>query len=126
MKKVMMFLFAAVLISLTSIAANTQEGKDYYVGKWDVLTKGTPSGDAHSILILTRGDDGKLTGTFQSPGKEATKLTRVEEKESNVTCYFVASGYDVYLFLEKINEDKMEGSMMDMFDSFATRMKEEK
>jgi hypothetical protein len=122
----MMILFAAVMVSLTSFAANSQDAKDYYVGKWDVLTEGTPSGDTHSTLILTRGEDGKLTGTFQSPGKDATKLTRVEEKEDNVTCYFVASGYDVYLYMEKIDQDKMEGSMMDMFDSYATRIKEEK
>lgn len=126
MKKMMMILFAAVMVSLTSFAANSQDGEDYYVGKWDVLVEGTPSGDVHSTLILTRGEDGKLTGTFQSPGKDVTKLTRVEEKEDNVTCYFVASGYDVYLYMEKVDENKMEGSMMDMFDSYATRIKEEK
>jgi len=126
MKKVMMILVAAIMVSLSSYATNSQDGKDYYVGKWDVLTEGTPNGDAHSTLILKRGEDGKLTGTFQSPGKEPTKLTRVEEKDDNVTCYFVASGYDVYLYMEKTGENKMEGSMMDMFDSYATRMKDEK
>ncbi len=126
MKKVMMILFAAVMVSLTSFAESTQDGEDYYVGKWDVLTEGTPSGDSHSTLILTRGEDGKLTGTFQNQGKDVTKLTRVEEKENNVTCYFVASGYDVYLYMEKVDENKMEGSMMDMFDAYATRIKEKK
>ena len=126
MKKVMMILFAAVMVSLTSFAESTQDGEDYYVGKWDVLTEGTPSGDSHSTLILTRGEDGKLTSSFQNQGKDVTKLTRVEEKENNVTCYFVASGYDVYLYMEKVDENKMEGSMMDMFDAYATRIKEKK
>ena len=118
-----MILFAVVMVSLTSFAANSQDGEDYFVGKWDILTEGTPSGDAHSTLILKRGEDGKLAGTFQSEGKEATKLTRVVEKGSEVTVYFVTSGYDVYLYLEKIDEAKAEGSMMDMFDCYGTRVK---
>ncbi|PKQ65995.1 Rab5-interacting family protein [Labilibaculum manganireducens] len=126
MKKFIMFIFAAVIVSLTNYSAKAQENADYYAGKWDILTEGTPSGDAHSLLILTRGEDGKLTGTFKSEGKEPSKLTRVEEKDDNVTCYFVASGYDVYLYMEKVEADKMEGSMMDMFDAYATRVKENK
>lgn len=124
MKKMMMLL-TAVVISLVSLTANAQKaGEEYFVGKWDVLTLGTPSGDDHSILILTRGTDGKLTGSFQSKGKEPAKFTRVEEKKDEITCYFVASGYDVYLFLKKTDKDNMEGSMMDMFDATAKRIVE--
>lgn len=125
MKKLMMFLFTAAIISL-STSVNAQDGNDYFVGKWNILVEGTPSGDSNSTLILKKGEEGKLTGTFQSEGKEPAKLTRVEINPDDITCYFVASGYDVYIWLEKIDEDNMEGTMMDMFDCYATRKKEEK
>nr|WP_319511980.1 hypothetical protein [uncultured Draconibacterium sp.] len=126
MKKVMMIFVAGLIMMLANLNVNAQDEKDYFVGKWDILVEGTPSGDTHNALILKRGEDGNLTGTFQSEGKEPTKITRVEESANEVTVYFLASGYDVYLDMEKIDEDKMEGSMMDMFDCYATRVKEEK
>jgi len=125
MKKVMMIFVAGLMMVLANMNVNAQSEKDYFVGKWDVLVEGTPSGDAHNTLILKRGEDGNLTGTFQSPGNEPTKITRVEESASEVTVYFVASGYDVYLYLEKIDENETEGSMMDMFDAYGTRVVEE-
>ncbi len=125
MKKVVtIILLTVVAFSFNSFTANAQEENDYFVGEWNVLTEGTPSGDAESTLILKRNDKGKLVGTFQKEGSGPTTLTRVEEKGDSITCYFVTSGYDVYLYLEKIDENEMEGTMMDMFDSYATRKTE--
>lgn len=111
--------------SSSSVLVNAQTtSDDYFAGKWNVLVEGTPSGDSNAILILKRVD-GKLKGTFQSEGKVPAELTRVEEKGGEVTCYFVASGYDVYLFMEKVDENKTEGTMMDMFDAYGTRVVDE-
>lgn len=125
MKKTMM-IFVGMFFMLATLTLNAQNPPaDYFAGKWNILIEGTPSGDSNSILILKRVD-GKLKGTFQSEGKAPAELTRVEEEADEVTCYFVASGYDVYLFMEKLDENKTEGTMMDMFDAYGTRAKEEK
>lgn len=127
MKKAILF-FAGIFFLLLSIGANTQtqSAADYFVGKWDVLVAGTPSGDAHSTLTLERVD-GKLAGNFKSANEASIKLSRVEEKTDEVTVYFTSSnGYDVYLLLKKKDDSHVEGSMMNMFDASGVRIIEEK
>jgi hypothetical protein len=95
---------------------------DYFAGKWNVMVTGTPNGDAKMLVTLERVD-GKLSGTLLNSGQgEPTKFSRVEEKENSVTLYFTSSGYDVYLQLEKKDENIVKGSMMDMFDATGERI----
>ena len=49
------------------------------------------------------------------------KFAKVEEKGNTVTLYFTSSGYDVYLQLEKKDDNNVKGSMMNMFDATGTR-----
>lgn len=120
-------IIAAVVCSLAfSSKANAQESKDYFVGKWDILTTGLPDGDGKSIVTLTRGENGKLTGNMAGEGRPADVFTKIEEKEKYVTCYFTASGYDVYIYLEKKDENNITGSLLDMFDCTGTRIIETK
>lgn len=115
------FIIAVVLCSLVfTTGAKAQSANDYFVGKWNVMTLGTPKGDAGAVMVLER-KDGKLTGTLKSEGKDAVTFSRIEEKEKSITAYFASSGYDVYLFLEKKDEKNAVGSMMDMFDATASR-----
>lgn len=126
MKKLNVF-FAAIVCSVVfSIEAKAQSSGDYFVGKWNVLIEGTPGGDAKSIVVFER-KDGKLIGHSEDEktGKQI-QYNKVEEKDTTVTAYFTASGYDVYLFLEKKDDQKSIGSMMDMFDATATRVVEKK
>jgi hypothetical protein len=132
MKKISVF-FASLFLMMLSLTASAQSKADssakpdYFVGKWDVLVEGTPQGDGKMLVTLER-KDGKLTGTIVSKdgSTPANKIERVEEKEKSVTVYFTASGYNVYLFLEKKDEDHVTGSMMDMFDAKGDRVKEKK
>lgn len=124
MKKLSVFIAAVVCSLVFSIEAKAQAPADYFVGKWKVLTTGLPSGDATSVVVFER-KDGKLTGTMMQDGKPAPNVFRkVEEKDSTVTAYFTASGYDVYLFLEKKDDSNITGSMMDMFDCTGIRLVE--
>lgn len=124
MKKLSVFIAVIVCSIMFSIEAKAQAPADYFVGKWKVLTVGLPSGDATSVVTLER-KDGKLTGTMMQDGKPAPNVFRkVEEKGNTVTAYFTASGYDVYLFLEKKDDSNITGSMMDMFDCTGTRLVE--
>lgn len=126
MKKLSVFIAAIICSLVFSVGAKAQAPADYFVGKWSVLTTGLPSGDAKSIVILER-KEGKLSGTMMQEGKPAPNVFRkVEEKGTTITCYFTASGYDVYLFLEKKDDNNVIGSMMDMFDCTGVRVIEAK
>jgi hypothetical protein len=69
--------------------------------------------------------DGKLKGIMASESSEnEIKITDIEEEEKNITVYFITDeGYDVSLYLEKVDEDNMAGMVMDMFDVKAKRGK---
>ena len=124
MKKVSVFI-AGLFFLLLSVAANAQakKGADYFAGKWSVLIKGLPDGDAKMIFVLDK-KDATLTGVVQdSTGKEITKLTSVELKDNSATLYFTTQGYDVNLVMDKKDEDKVTGSLMGMFDAEGDRVK---
>jgi hypothetical protein len=128
MKKVNVF-FVGMLFLLLSFSAKAQTNTsvDYFVGKWDVLVSGTPSGDAKMILKLER-KDGKLTGTVtpQAADKGESKITSIEEQANTITVYFTAGEYDVNFSLDKKDDDHVTGSMMGMFDAKGERIKETK
>ena len=126
MKKLNLF-FAVLVCSLVfSVGAKAQASGDYFIGKWNVLSTGLPSGDAKSVVTFER-KDGKLIGTMAEEKKPNVNVFRkVEEKENSVTGYFTASGYDVYIYLEKKDANNVTGSLMDMFDCTGVRIVETK
>ncbi|EHO69747.1 hypothetical protein [Segatella maculosa] len=122
------FILAAMLL-FVAFTANAQENKEvgsFFVGTWNITVKGTPNGDSNMKVVFKRNAEGKITGaTCDDQGKE-TPFTRLEVKNDKITAYWVAQGYDVYLYLEKVADNKVEGSMMDMFDAVGTKVKEDK
>jgi len=114
-----------LLFTVFQAGAQTAPTTDYFVGKWSVIAAGTPNGDAKLVINLER-KDGKLGGTIEAsePGKPPTKIDKVEEKDNAITIYFVGGGYDVYLNLEKKDDDHVAGSLMDMFDAKGERLKD--
>lgn len=128
MKTLFRSFFAAIVMLLTvTVSANAQDNKDFFEGTWKVEVTGTPQGDTESTVVFIKNDKGELTGYMEPEGVGKQEFTRVDEKAGkNVTAYFKASGYDCYLYLEKTGDDTLEGSMMDMFDATATRVKDAK
>lgn len=125
MKKVNI-LFTGLFFLLLSFNVNAQSktGADYFAGKWNVLVKGTPNGDARMFFVLDNKDS-KIGGVVQdSTGKEMTKITSTELTDSSVTIYFTTQGYDVNLLMTKKDEDHTLGSMMGMFDAEGDRVKQ--
>lgn len=99
---------------------------DFYAGKWEMLIIGTPNGDAVLTTALAR-KDGKLTGTITpktGDQKEEIKISNVEEADGKVTLYFTIQQYDVNVLLEKVDDDNLKGSLMNMFDVKVKRIKE--
>lgn len=126
--KTIKMIFAAALLILASVTVKAQDKTDFFVGKWDCLTVGTPGGDGKSTMVLKRNADGKLTGALYSVTSTGNEnpFSRVDEKAKSVTVYFKANGYDVYIYLEKVDDNHLTGSTMDMFDTTATRVVEQK
>ena len=106
--------------------ASAQTSADYFAGKWSVLLKGVPGSDARLIFALEKKDS-SITGVVQdSTGKEISRITNSELKESQVTLYFNARGYDVNLLLTKKDNYHITASLMGMFDAEGDRIKETK
>jgi len=117
-----------ILCLLVSVNVNAQSkvGADYFKGKWSVLLKGTPNGDAKMIFVLENRND-SIAGVVQdSTGTEIAKITSAELKDTEVTLYFNTQGYDVNLLLTKKDDDHTTGSLMSMFDAEGERIKEAK
>jgi hypothetical protein len=124
MKK-MNSVFAVCFFLVLSVAVNAQSkaGADYFKGKWSVLLKGTPNGDAKMIFVLENKKD-SITGVVQdSTGMEIAKITNVELKDAEVTLYFNVQNYDVNLLLKKKDDDHVTGSLMGMFEAEGERLK---
>ena len=124
MKKVSL-LFAGLFFLLLSIhvQAQSKTGADYFMGKWSVLVKGTPNGDAKMFFVLDKKDS-TLTGVMQdSTGKELSKIDKVDLAGDKATLYFNTQGYDVNLEMNKKDDDHVTGSLMGMFDADGERIK---
>jgi hypothetical protein len=125
--KTMKMMLVATFVILATIVGKAQDKKtDFFAGKWATITVGTPGGDGKGLIVLTRNAEGKLTGYSAAANGEGDKISfsRVDEKEKSVTVYFKARGYDVYIYLEKVDDNHLTGSTMDMFDTTATRVVE--
>jgi hypothetical protein len=127
MKRASLFLTGMLMMWVTFTLNAQDQPEDFFAGKWECLVEGAPQGDMKMEVTLQRVD-GKLTGELiYGTDSPASKFTRVDEKkDKSVTLYFASSGYDVYLYLEKKDNDAVEGSMMDMFDVTGKRVVEEK
>jgi hypothetical protein len=114
-----------LFILLLSFSAHAQSklGGDYFMGKWNLLVKGLPDGDTKMSVNLEKADTSYAGALSDSTGKEIAKFSKVEMKDTTVTVYFTAQGYDVYLRLNKKDEDHVRGTMLDMFDAEGDRVK---
>ena len=121
-------IFAGLFFLLLSVNTNAQSkaGAEYFAGKWSILLKGTPNGDAKMIFVLENRND-SITGVVQdTAGVEISKITNAELKDADVTLYFNAQGYDVNIILTKKDDDHVTGSLMGMFEAEGERRKDAK
>ena len=127
MKKVICLAGALLLALLsTNSYAQSKLGMSYFVGKWNVLVKGTPNGDARMIMDLQTKKD-SLSGIVRdSTGKEISKISSVELTDTSATVHFTAQEYEVYLVMNKKDDDNIIGNLMGMFDAEGKRIKDPK
>ena len=125
MNKKLNLIFVSIFFTLITFASHAQSttGANYFTGKWSVLIKGTPNGDAKMTVTLEKQDT-TLTGNIQdSTGQLNTKIDKVELNGDKITLYFNTQGYDVNLEMDKKDDDHVIGSMMGMFDAEGERVK---
>ncbi|WP_435354809.1 hypothetical protein [Emticicia sp. SJ17W-69] len=104
--------------------SQTDKPSDFFAGKWEVAFIGTPNGDAKMTTELLR-KDGKLTGKLKpADGSDAIEITNVEEEAEKLTLFFSTQGYDLSVELKKVDADNLKGSLMNMFDATAKRIKD--
>ncbi|MBD2702720.1 hypothetical protein IC229_18885 [Spirosoma sp. BT702] len=126
MKKISTFLlFLLLSVTVSTYAQTATPSADFYAGKWEILVIGTPQGDSKMIAELVR-KDGKLTGNLTNtaePNAEKIPITGVEENGDKLALAFTAQGYDVTIDLAKVDEDNLKGSLLNMFEAKAKRVK---
>ena len=114
MKKFSALLF--FFVTLLTSSATMAQSSDYFIGDWEVQIKDTPMGTISVVLTLERVD-GKLAGKFvdKASGVE-TKMNQVTEQAAGLTLSFTAEGYgDLYLTLQRTDDENVTGSLMDSF-----------
>ena len=122
MKKlsILVFFFAALLFSSSTMAQTTE---DYFVGEWNVQIKDTPMGTI-SVLLTLECVDGKLVGKFvDAASSTETKMNDITEGENSLTLNFTSEYGDLYFTLQREDEENVSGSLMDSFAVSGTRVK---
>ena len=125
MKKLTTLIVGVFALMIISVSAKAQSNTDFFVGKWDILVKGTPQGDVNMKVTFEK-KDGKLIGTMVNPDTQKEEpFNKLDTTAKGIIVYFSAQGYDVDMSLEKQDEDHVIGSVMNMLEVTGVRVKKE-
>jgi len=119
------FIYAIAFMLFTAFSSHAQTAPaDFFAGKWEILVIGTPDGDSKMVADLVR-NGGVLSGQLiNQADSTAEKIpVTVTESGNKLALAFSAQGYDVTIDLEKVDEDNLKGSLMNMFETTAKRKK---
>lgn len=115
-----------VVLFVLGLSFNTFAQSEFFAAKWEITVAGTPNGDAKFVTKLER-KDGKLTGELSMPADPTAPkipISNIEESADKIVIYFSAQGYDVNVDLVKVDDDNLKGTLMNMFEAKAVRVKE--
>lgn len=97
------------------------KNKDFFVGKWSVVIKGTPLGDSKLTVVLSR-KSGKLQGYIINKDGEKSDIEKIEVKGQIVIIYFTFNHFDVDLTMQKKDENHFIGKLKERYDSEGVRL----
>lgn len=113
-----------LFLGLTFQAFSQTTPKDFFTGPWEITVFGTPEGDSKLTTTLTR-INGKLTGELSNsatPTAPKIKIQEVVEERESISILFFAEGTEVNIDLVRKDDNNLEGTLMGMFTSKATRL----
>ncbi|KAA0992186.1 hypothetical protein [Dyadobacter aurulentus] len=119
------FIYAIAFMLFAAFSSRAQTAPaDFFAGKWEILVVGTPDGDSKMVADLVR-NGGVLSGQLiNQKDSTAEKIpVTVTESGNKLALAFFTQGYDVTIDLEKVDDDHLKGSLMNMFETTAKRMK---
>ena len=121
MMRIIKNVFFGILAFLMTAGAYAQEPDDFFVGKWEVSIAGTPEGDAVVEVIIER-TDGVLNGRMIVE-EDATEFDSIEEVGENaIKINYTAREYSVFFFWKKVDENNIEGTLLDLYDTKGVRI----
>lgn len=123
MKHLRFWIAALSLAFSLTAGAQSQEAPDFFAGNWSVLVKGTPQGDFKLVLSVEKKDTALAAVVLDSTGKEFAKVDKIVRKDTMMTAYFSAMGYDLYLEMTRKDDDHLVGNLVGMFEAEAERVK---
>jgi hypothetical protein len=124
----MKLLFTSIALLVTFFGSSDLQEKElnqasYFDGKWEVLVKDTPQGDATIPMRFETVDDKTMGYFIEDASGTESKMSSVTVAGDVLNAAFTISGYDVTLDLKKVDEDFSSGSLMGMFTAEAKRIK---
>ena len=126
MKRVSIFLATLLLGIAFQGFSQTTKPADFFAGKWEISLSGTPAGDIKWGTNLVRAD-GKLTGELADLAddtKPKRTINKIDETADEIVIFFTSSqGDEIPLALSKVDNDNLQGTLMDNFPAKAKRLK---
>ncbi|GAB3226163.1 hypothetical protein J0A67_07780 [Algoriphagus aestuariicola] len=124
----MKLLFTSIALLVTFFGSSDLQEKElnqvsYFDGKWEVLVKDTPQGDATIPMRFETVDDKTMGYFIEDASGTESMMSSVTVAGDVLNAAFTISGYDVTLDLKKVDEDFSSGSLMGMFTAEAKRIK---
>jgi hypothetical protein len=112
-----------LLFAMSFVIASPTFNPEYFEGKWSVLVKGTPQGDA-TIPMRFESKEGATKGYFMADesGQEF-EMSSVSIIDGVLSAAFNIQGYDVDINMSEVDGDNAAGSLMGMFELSASRVK---
>jgi hypothetical protein len=94
----------------------------YFIGKWDILAKGLPQGDAKMVVNIEK-KEGKMTGNLSDPANPdgSMEFTSVTINGTTLNAVFPAEGMDVSLTMTRKDDTNITGDIMGMFNIEGSR-----
>jgi hypothetical protein len=121
--RIALFSSFMLLFAMSFVIASPTFNPEYFEGKWSVLVKGTPQGDA-TIPMRFESKEGATKGYFMADesGQEF-EMSSVSIIDGVLSAAFNIQGYDVDINMSEVDGDNAAGSLMGMFELSASRVK---
>lgn len=94
-----LFIILSLIILTISVSASGKK-TDFYIGKWDVVIKGTPGGDSKLVVDLKQDGD-QLKGIVSSKKDGTVDIKEIELTTDGLSVRFKSGWFTVELVMKE-------------------------